>query len=115
MRGKTELGGKATPGTMEASMMKRRPFRGSWTTCSFSTTVPRLRVSPPPIGGLPTPCPPFLQASNGEIEIDARLLTRREANALAAHGFEASELDIEAVLARCQAGHRVHAGAGPHN
>ena len=50
-----------------------------------------------------------------EIEIDPRLLTRRETDAFAAKGLEARELDIEAVLARRQAGRRVHAIAGGDN
>ena len=54
----------------------------------------------------------FSNVSDAEIEIDARLFTRRETNALAAHGFEARELDIEAVLARRQAGGGVDAIAG---
>ncbi len=54
-------------------------------------------------------CHLFLNASDREIEIDARLLTRRQANALAAHGLEPRQLDIEAVFAWCQAGRGVHA------
>ena len=45
MRGNCELGGSATPGASDASVMNVRPFNGSWTTCSCSTTVPRLAVS----------------------------------------------------------------------
>ncbi len=51
----------------------------------------------------------FLKAADREIEIDARLLTGRQPDALAAHGLEARELEFQAVLARCQAGHRIHA------
>ena len=54
MRGRTEFGGRATPGAMAASMMNRRPFSGSRTTCSFSTTVPRLAVSTRTTGGSAT-------------------------------------------------------------
>ena len=57
----------------------------------------------------------FSNVSDTEIEIDARLLTGRETDAFAAQGLEARELDIEAVLARSQAGHRVHAIAGGDN
>ena len=49
-----EFGGKATPGAMVASMMKRRPFSGSCLTCSFSITVPRLAVSTRTTGESPT-------------------------------------------------------------
>ena len=45
----------------------------------------------------------FSNVSDAEIEIDARFFTGREANALAAHGFETCELDIEPVLAGRQA------------
>ena len=45
MRGSNELGGSATPGAMPASVMKVRPFSGSWTTWSCSMTLPRLPVS----------------------------------------------------------------------
>ena len=45
----------------------------------------------------------FANVSDAEIEVDARLLTGRQTDALAAHGFEARKLDIEAVLARRQA------------
>ena len=100
MRGRTEFGGRATPGAMAASMMNRRPFSGSCTTCSFSTTVPRLAVSARTIGASGDDRHLFSNVSDAEIEIDARLLTGRQANALAAHGFEAGELDIERGIRR---------------
>ena len=93
-------------------MMNRRPFSGSCTTCSFSTTVPRLAVSARTIGASATTVTCSRTSPTAEIEIDARLFTRRETDAFAAKGLEARELDIEAVLARSQAGHRVHAIAG---
>ncbi len=64
---------------------------------------------------VPDHCHLFLDASNLEMEIDTRLLTRRQTDALAAHGPEPRELDLEAVVARCQAGHRVHAITGGNN
>ena len=116
MRGRTEFGGRATPGAMAASMMNRRPFSGNCTTCSFSTTVPRLAVSARTIG---ESCGHdrhlFLNVSDAEIEIDPRFFTGREANALAAHGFETGELDIEPVLAGRQARGGVDAVARGHH
>ena len=54
----------------------------------------------------------FANVSDREVEIDARLFAGRQADALAAHGLEAGELDIEAVLARRQARRGVDALAG---
>jgi hypothetical protein len=54
----------------------------------------------------------FLKISDGEIEIDARFLTRCEAHALAANRFETCKRDIEAILTGRQAGGRVDAIAG---
>ena len=45
----------------------------------------------------------FSNVSDAEIEINPRFFTGREANALAAHGFETRELDIEPVIAGRQA------------
>jgi hypothetical protein len=97
---------------MEASMMKRRPFSGSCTTCSFSIDGAEARGLRSHNRRIADDSYLFLKASNREIEIDARLLARRQTDALAAHRLEASERDIQPVLARNQARRRVHAIAG---
>jgi hypothetical protein len=96
-------------------MMNRRPFSGSCTTCSFSTTVPRLAVSARTNRRVPDHCHLFLNASDREIEIDSRLLTRRQTDALAAHGPESRQLDLQPVLARRQIGRGIGAIAGGDN
>jgi hypothetical protein len=53
----------------------------------------------------------FLNTSDCEIEIDARLLTGCQTDALATHRLEARQFDIQAVLARRQAGCGVEAVA----
>jgi len=50
IRGNCEVGGNATPGARDASVMNVRPFNGNCTTCSCCTTVPRLAVSARRIG-----------------------------------------------------------------
>ena len=57
----------------------------------------------------------FSNVSDAEIEIDPRLFTGRDANALAAHGLEPRELDVEPVLAGRQARGGVNAVARGHH
>ena len=51
----------------------------------------------------------FSNIADAEVEIDACLFASRETNALAPHGLEPRELDVEAVLAGRQARSRVDA------
>ena len=103
MRGRTEFGGKATPGAMPASMMNSRPFSGSRTTCSFSTTVPRLAVSARTIGASPTTVtcsrtsPTLRSKSMRAFSPVARRTPSRRT------GLNPGELDVEAVVAGRQA------------
>ena len=57
----------------------------------------------------------FAHVADRELEIEANLLAGREADALAAHGLEARQLDVDAVLARRQARERVDAVAVGHD
>ena len=112
MRGRTEFGGSATPGAIAASMMNSRPFSGSWTICSSrrpfrGSRSPRAR-SARRRPRSPALCTPPTARSTSM----PRLLTGRQTNALAAHGPEPGQLDIEAVFARRQADHGVQAIAG---
>jgi hypothetical protein len=52
-------------------------------------------------------CHDFLQASNGELDIEPRLFTGGQGNALAAYRFEPREIDLKAVDARRQTGDRI--------
>ena len=116
MRGSCEFGGSATPGASVASVMKVRPFSGSCTTCSCSTTVPRLAVSARSIGASADDGHLFAEGPDAEREVDARLFARDEADAFAAHRLETGELDLEAVFAGRQARRRVDAiASGDHD
>ncbi len=50
--------------------------------------------------------------TDGEVEVDSRLLARREADTLSPDGFEAGQIDVDPVRAWSEARRRVHTLSG---
>ena len=81
MRGSCELGGRATPGASDASVMNVRPFNGSCTTCSCSTTVPEAGGFRAQHRRVRRDRHLFAHVADGEVEVDPRLLAGRQPDA----------------------------------
>ncbi len=92
--------------------MNSRPFSGSWTTCSCSTTVPRLARFGAQHRRVADHRHLFSHVADSELEVEARFFAGRQADAVAPHGLEPRELDVDAVLARGEGRYGVDALAG---
>ena len=98
MRGSSDVGGSATPGASDASVMNVRPFSGSWTTCSCATTVPRLPVSARSTGRVGRHGHLLAPRADGQLEVDARRGSgRRGGSPLTPEACEARQLDLDPI------------------
>ena len=103
MRGRTEFGGKATPGAMPASMMNSAAVQRQLHDLLVLDDRPEARGLRSHDRRITDDRHLFAHIADAEVEIDACLFASRETNALAPHGFEPWELDVEAVVAGRQA------------
>ena len=115
MRGRTEFGGSATPGAMRREHDEQAAVQRQLHDLLVLDDRPEARGLRSHDRRVCDDRHLFANVADAEIEIDARLLAGRQADALAAHGLEAGELDVEAVFAGRQARGRVDAVAGGHD